>query len=73
MFKLVGDINLFKRDTKGSPLQNVYSFSNGFFISFGCTESMWSKSDSPIEVNSGQVFPLSVPSIVGILEQIILP
>jgi len=68
---LFGDLNLFKPDNKGSSLQNLYFSSNGFFISFGWTESMCSKADSPIEVNTGQACPLSVPSTVGILKQII--
>jgi len=71
MFEFFVDINLFKPDNKGSSLQNLYFFSNGFFTSFGWTESMCSKFDCPIEVNTGQACPLSVPSIVGVLKQII--
>jgi len=72
MFKFFGDVNLLKPDNNGNLLQNVYSSTSGFFTSFGWTELMCSKADSSMEVNTGQACPLSVPSTVGILKQIIV-
>jgi hypothetical protein len=62
-------MDVFKRDVKGNPLQNLYFSTYGFFIIVGWSDFMYKKDESSTVVNTGQTDPLSVPSTVGILKQ----
>lgn len=71
MFDDFDNVGVLKRDNIGNLLQNKYCSSYRFCIIFGRSESMCNIDESLIEVNSGQAALLSIPSIVGVLKNII--